>query len=96
MDGIFHVVRAFESDEVTHVDDSVDPVRDLETIQYELCQKDLVYVQVRDDAAMQKLRIVTLRFGTGRQKRVLEQWTNPKLSRRTCTCAYGLQSCRGK
>jgi len=27
------------------VDDSVDPVRDLETIQYELCQKDLVYVE---------------------------------------------------
>jgi len=31
--------------QVTHVDDSVDPVRDLETIQYELCQKDLVYVE---------------------------------------------------
>lgn len=30
---------------MTHVDDSVDPVRDLETIQYELCQKDLVYVE---------------------------------------------------
>uniref|UniRef100_A0A7S3C3C8 Obg-like ATPase 1 n=1 Tax=Prasinoderma singulare TaxID=676789 RepID=A0A7S3C3C8_9VIRI len=41
IDGIFHVVRAFDNDEVLHVDDSVDPVRDLETIQYELCQKDL-------------------------------------------------------
>jgi hypothetical protein len=28
--------------------------------------------------AMQKLRIVILRFGTARQKRVLERWTNPK------------------
>jgi hypothetical protein len=27
---------------------------------------------------------------------VLERWTNPKRSRRTCTCEYGLQSCRGK
>jgi hypothetical protein len=45
---------------------------------------------------MQKLRIVTIEFGTGRQKMVLERWTNPKLSRRTCTCEYGLQSCRGK
>lgn len=35
VDGIFHVVRAFESDEVIHVDDSIDPVRDLETIQHE-------------------------------------------------------------
>lgn len=41
VDGIFHVVRAFDSDEVIHVDDSVDPIRDLETIQGELCAKDL-------------------------------------------------------
>jgi hypothetical protein len=27
---------------------------------------------------------------------VFERWTNPKLVRRTCTCEYGLQSCRGK
>jgi type IV pilus biogenesis protein CpaD/CtpE len=32
----------------------------------------------------------------GRQKRLLERWTNPKLSRRTCTCEYGLQSWRGE
>ncbi|KAL9190782.1 hypothetical protein ACHAXT_000488 [Thalassiosira profunda] len=40
VDGIFHLVRAFESDEIVHVDDSVDPIRDLETIQSELCLKD--------------------------------------------------------
>lgn len=40
VDGIFHLVRAFDSDEVVHVDDSVDPIRDLETIQAELCLKD--------------------------------------------------------
>jgi hypothetical protein len=28
--------------------------------------------------AMKKLRIVILRFGTARQKLVLERWTNPK------------------
>eukprot|EP00956_Cyclotella_meneghiniana_P015358 scaffold23417_cov78-Cyclotella_meneghiniana.AAC.5 len=33
-------VDAFDSDEVIHVDDSVDPIRDLETIQSELCLKD--------------------------------------------------------
>jgi ribosome-binding ATPase YchF (GTP1/OBG family) len=41
VDGIFHLCRAFDSDEVIHVDDSVDPIRDLETIQSELCLKDL-------------------------------------------------------
>jgi GTP-binding protein YchF len=40
VDGIFHLIRAFDSDEVIHVDDSVDPIRDLETIQSELCLKD--------------------------------------------------------
>lgn len=45
VDGIFHVVRAFDSEEVIHVDDSVDPVRDLETIQHELCAKDMEYLK---------------------------------------------------
>jgi ribosome-binding ATPase YchF (GTP1/OBG family) len=40
VDGIFHLVRAFDSDEVIHVDDSVDPIRDLDTIETELCLKD--------------------------------------------------------
>jgi obg-like ATPase 1 len=41
VDGIFHVVRIFEDDDVTHVDGSVDPVRDLETISEELLLKDI-------------------------------------------------------
>ena len=45
VDGIFHVVRAFDSEEVIHVDDSVDPVRDLETVQAELCAKDMQYLK---------------------------------------------------
>ena len=40
VDGIFHLVRAFESDDIVHVDDTVDAIRDLETIQSELCLKD--------------------------------------------------------
>jgi obg-like ATPase 1 len=40
VDGIYHVVRAFENPEVVHVDYSVDPIRDLETIMFELCRKD--------------------------------------------------------
>ena len=56
VDGIYHCVRAFESDEVVHVDDSVDPVRDLETIQSELCKKDLAYVtkQIEAHEALKK------------------------------------------
>lgn len=45
VDGLYHVVRAFDNPEVIHVDDSVDPIRDLDTIMYELCRKDTSYVE---------------------------------------------------
>ncbi|KAK3386654.1 P-loop containing nucleoside triphosphate hydrolase protein [Podospora didyma] len=45
VDGMYHVVRAFDNDQVLHVDDSVDPVRDLNTIQSELCKKDLDFLK---------------------------------------------------
>lgn len=41
VDGIFHVVRIFEDSEVTHVEDTIDPVRDLEIITDELILKDI-------------------------------------------------------
>ena len=44
-------------------------------------------------AMMKKSRIVTLGFGTERQKMALERRTKPKRSRRTCSSMYGLQSC---
>lgn len=40
-DGIFHVVRAFEDEEIVHTELSVDPVRDMKIICDELCLKDL-------------------------------------------------------
>ncbi|HMP90906.1 MAG TPA: redox-regulated ATPase YchF [Kiritimatiellia bacterium] len=41
VDAILEVVRCFEDDDVTHVDGSVDPVRDIETIETELLLSDL-------------------------------------------------------
>ena len=46
--------------------------------------------------AMKECEIVTVRFGTGRQKMAHERWTNPKVSRRTCARESGQQPCRGK
>jgi len=40
VDAIFHIVRVFEDEEVTHVEDSIDPVRDLQIISDELLLKD--------------------------------------------------------
>ncbi|KAL5232343.1 hypothetical protein ABZP36_031119 [Zizania latifolia] len=45
VDGIFHVLRAFEDKEITHIDDTVDPVRDLETIGEELRLKDIEFMK---------------------------------------------------
>jgi obg-like ATPase 1 len=45
VDGIFHVLRAFEDPDIIHVDDSVDPVRDLDIISSELRLKDLEFME---------------------------------------------------
>ena len=41
VDAIVHVVRCFKNDKIIHVDGSVDPVRDIETINLELILSDL-------------------------------------------------------
>lgn len=46
-DAILHVLRCFDDDNVTHVDGSVDPVRDMEVINYELQLKDLETIESR-------------------------------------------------
>ena len=46
-DAILHVVRCFDNDNIIHVDTSIDPVRDKETIDIELQLKDLETVEKR-------------------------------------------------
>lgn len=46
-DAIIHVLRCFDDDNITHVDGTVDPVRDKEIIDYELLIKDLETVESR-------------------------------------------------
>ncbi|GAN79622.1 redox-regulated ATPase YchF [Acidocella aminolytica] len=41
VDAIVHVLRCFEDDDVTHVEGSVDPIRDAETVETELMLADL-------------------------------------------------------
>lgn len=48
-DAIAEVVRCFEDSNITHVDGSIDPIRDIETINTELCLADLETVQKRAD-----------------------------------------------
>ncbi len=71
-DAIVHVVRCFEDDNIIHVDGSVDPARDIETISLELIFADMETVEKRLDKA-QKL------FKTGDKKYAFEAETAQKL-----------------
>ncbi len=55
-DAILYVLRCFEDPDVTHVEGSVDPVRDAETIETELMLADLESLERRLASAVKKVR----------------------------------------
>ncbi len=72
-DAIIHVLRCFENENVTHVDGSVNPVRDKEIIDMELQLKDLETIESRieklekqakhgNDARIKKMLDLALRY----------------------------------
>ncbi|MDB5409655.1 MAG: hypothetical protein JWL84_4567 [Rhodospirillales bacterium] len=56
VDAIAHVLRCFADDNVTHVEGSIDPIRDIETIDTELMLSDLESLERRVHAAEKKVR----------------------------------------
>ena len=56
VDAIIHVVRCFEDDDVTHVEGSIDPLRDAETVETELMLADLDSLQKRVPNLQKKAR----------------------------------------
>ena len=48
-DALIHVIRCFDNDSLPHIDGTVDPVRDMETIDLELQVKDLESVEKKMD-----------------------------------------------
>lgn len=85
-DAILHVLRCFDNDNIVHVDGSIDPIRDKETIDIELQLKDLETVEKRlekvkraartGDKAAQKeeAALITVKEGleTGTSVRAIE------------------------
>lgn len=78
-DAVVHVLRCFENDNITHVDGSIDPVRDKEVIDTELQLKDLETVESRierlekqarhgNDPKVKKMYELAVRY-----KKVLEE-----------------------
>ena len=55
-DAIVHVVRCFEDDDIVHVDATIDPERDIETINLELILSDIEMVERRIDRVAKALK----------------------------------------
>ncbi len=56
VDAIIHVVRCFEGTDIIHVEGSIDPARDIETINLELILSDIEIAQRRLDRAKKALK----------------------------------------
>lgn len=56
VDAILHVVRCFESATITHVYESVDPIRDIQIVETELILKDLETLERRRESVQKRVR----------------------------------------
>ncbi len=56
VDAIIHVVRCFDNDDIIHVEGSVDPARDIETINLELILSDIEMVERRIDRSSKAMK----------------------------------------
>ncbi len=56
VDAIVHVVRAFDDTNIVHVEGNIDPIRDIETINFELILSDLEIIARRIDRLKKQLK----------------------------------------
>ena len=56
VDAIVHVVRCFEDANITHVDGSIDPIRDIETISLELIFSDIEMIERKIDRTKKAMK----------------------------------------
>lgn len=92
VDAVVHVVRCFDNDDIIHVEGSVDPVRDLETINLELIFSDMEHLERRIDKAKKLMKgdkslgatvdvyeRIMKHLGDGKSARTLELSENEQL-----------------
>ena len=84
-DAICQVVRCFEDSNIIHVDGSVNPVRDIETINLELIFADIETVNKRIDRATKLLK------ADKKYKFELDTWEKIKEALENGKCARGLE-----
>src|SRR4051794_12225663 len=57
VDAVLHVLRCFEDENITHEEGGVDPVRDRDIVDTELCLKDLETVEKRRERAQKNTKV---------------------------------------
>ncbi len=87
VDAIIHMIRCFDSDDIQNVNNSVDPVRDLEIIETEMMLADIESIQKRldkknkknlDDEELELLKDVLEFINTGKNPKDLNNKYNKK------------------
>jgi hypothetical protein len=68
MDGLIHVVRVFEDENVPHVNETVDPLRDIQAMDGELTLNDLIAVERKLEHLVEEKK-----KGVGRDKTIVER-----------------------
>lgn len=73
VDGIFHLVRGFDDDTITHIELTVDPVRDMEIVNDELLLKDLDTVESAMERNTRDMKRPNLKDELTKENEVLEK-----------------------
>lgn len=85
-DAIIHVLRCFDNDNIVHVDTTIDPVRDKETIDIELQIKDLETLQKRLERVKK-----TARTGNKEAQKELNVLEKVKIGLETATSVRAIE-----
>ncbi|MDR5586706.1 MULTISPECIES: redox-regulated ATPase YchF [Clostridium] len=83
VESIVHVVRCFDDENVVHVEGTVDPIRDIETINLELIFSDLEVLERRMEKGIKLVRSgdKTAKFEYGIMEKIKEQLESNKPAR---------------
>ena len=90
VDAVLYVLRCFEDENITHVEGSIDPVRDKETVDTELCLKDLESVDKRKDRTQKLVKTPGKEGELARAEMVVLDKVKAKLDQGLPVRAHGL------
>ncbi len=90
VDAVLYVLRCFEDENITHVEGSIDPVRDKETVDTELCLKDMESVDKRKERTQKLVKTTGKEGEAARAEMVVLDKVKAKLDQGIPVRAHGL------